>query len=469
MLIIAFSAILRLMVIGAIGLGDDEAHYFAYSLHPDLSYFDHPPAIGYLIKLSVSIFGHSEFAVRLPAVMLFVGTSLLLWQLARRFYGEKTAFWSVVLLNVTPVFSFLGAVLTVPDALLAFFWMAFLSTFERALSTEKPSWWYSCGVILGMGLLSKYNAILLLPGVFAVLALSPKDRRWLSRVEPYAMLVIALIIFSPVVLWNMENGWASFGFQLAHGFGHAGAGLPAFKPELLGRCIGAQAGYISPFLFIFYWAALIVGVRNWWRVRSFDKLFALSFALPTLLLFNGIASFNEILPHWPAMGYLVLVPLLAHYTGMWMNITWLKWSTFLAWGFGLFLTVLVPLQAVYKILPPEAFLSASDAAKVEDGVGKPEKVDVTNELYGWKAVGEEVARIAAKQPPGTFVLAHRHYIASQLSFYVPGTLPIYCLSDRIDAYDFWQRDLSALDGKDAIFVTDNRRYTANGEKLGCFK
>ena len=117
MAIVAISAILRLLVIGAIGLGDDEAHYFAYSLHPDLSYFDHPPLVGYLIKLFVSLFGHSEFAVRLPTVLLFVGTSVLLWQLARRFYGEKTAFWSIALLNVTPVFSFLGAVLTVPDAL----------------------------------------------------------------------------------------------------------------------------------------------------------------------------------------------------------------------------------------------------------------------------------------------------------------------------------------------------------------
>ncbi|MFH1581250.1 MAG: glycosyltransferase family 39 protein, partial [Pseudomonadota bacterium] len=115
-ILMAITTVLRLLIIGQIGLGDDEGHYFAFSQRPELSYFDHPPLIGLIIKLSVSTFGINEFAVRFPAVLLFLLTALFVFLISRELFGEKTAFWCVALLNVTPVFSFLGSVLTIPDA-----------------------------------------------------------------------------------------------------------------------------------------------------------------------------------------------------------------------------------------------------------------------------------------------------------------------------------------------------------------
>ena len=32
----------------AVGLSVDEAHYLLYALHPALSYFDHPPLVGWV-------------------------------------------------------------------------------------------------------------------------------------------------------------------------------------------------------------------------------------------------------------------------------------------------------------------------------------------------------------------------------------------------------------------------------------
>ncbi len=453
----AVTTLLRLFVVGQLGLGDDEAHYWAYSQNPDYSYFDHPPAIGYLIKWSTSLFGANEFAVRLPAVLLFLFMSYFVFQLAKKMYGEKAAFWSVVLLQVTPVFSFLGAVLTVPDAPLAFFWMLFIYLFWRLLETGQGGYWYALGAALGLGLLSKYNMVLLPASIFFFLLFSQKHRQWFTRKEPYLACMLAALLFLPVVLWNIENGWASFGFQLRHGFGKS---APQFSFELLGRSLGAQAGYISPLLFIIFWGILFRLLWNVIRKKDERSLFLFSFSFPTLFLFNGVASFNEILPHWPATGYLVLVIAAVYWTMESWHKRWVRVASYCSWGLGLFLTLLVPLQALYKILPAEKFMPAAEAQKIEDGIVKAEKVDVTNELYGWDEAGKRIAEIIESSPdPKPFIFTHRHYIASQLNFYVSGHPKIYCLSDRIDAYDFWQRDLSALQGRDGIFVVDNRFYS----------
>ncbi|MHB9155415.1 MAG: phosphatase PAP2 family protein, partial [Endomicrobiales bacterium] len=269
-------------------------------------------------------------------------------------------------------------------------------------------------------------------------------------------LAIAFLVFLPVVAWNLHNNFASFGFQLSHGFGKK---APQFSLELLGRCLGAQAGYLSPLLFFAYWAALIGLGRRFLRDRDEKALLLFSFSFPTLFLFNGIASFNEILPHWPAMGYFVLSIAVAAYAAQFWKNTAFRAFSVTAWSLGLALTVLVPLQALYKVLAPELFMPKEEAAKIEDGITRAEKVDITNELYGWREAGRKIAQILEQAPePKPFVFTHRHYIASQLSFYIPGRPRVWCLSDRVDAYDFWQRELGPLDGRDGIFVTNDFFY-----------
>jgi membrane-associated phospholipid phosphatase len=452
----AFTAVLRLLVIGKIGLSGDEAHYWTYTQYLDLSYFDHPPLIAYIIKIFTLMFGDTEFAVRLPTVLIFFVTSWLVFLLAKKMFGEKVAFWSVALLNVTPVFSFLGAVMTIPDAPLAFFWIVFVYLFWKIVDEGKGWYWYPMGLVLGFGLLSKYNAILLVPSACLFLLLSPKHRFWFYRKEPYIALAIAFAVFSPVVLWNMENSWVSFGFQLKHGFGHS---APRFSFTLLGRCLSAQAGYLSPILFFVYWTVLFRLGRQFIRQRDDKSLLLFSFSFPTLFLFNAIACFNEILPHWPAMGYLVLSIGVVYYAVEWWTKTWFRVVLLTGAALSLALTVLVPLQAMYKLLPPELFLPAAEAQRLEDGITRAEKVDVTNELYGWREAGREIAAILERSPDQKpFIFTHRHYVASQLSFYTPSHPRIYCLSDRIDAYDLWQRDLQPLDGRGGIFVTNDYFY-----------
>lgn len=465
--------LIRLAVIGHIGLSGDEAHYWGYTQHLELSYFDHPPLIAWVIKFSTIFFGNTEFAVRLPTVLMFFAASIVIFNLAKRLYDERVAFWSIVILNIVPLFSFLGAVLTVPDAPLALFWALFAAVFHRIVTDNRAGdkRWYLLGLLVGAGLLSKYNAVLLPVSAGLFLLLSPRHRHFLRTKEPWLALLVALAAFSMVIVWNWENNWVSFGFQLRHGFGKS---IPHFSMNLLGRCLGAQAGYISPLFFFLYWALVIRYIISIVRYlpdlmrASSDTplsagapgtpallLFSLSF--PTLFLFNSIASFNEILPHWPAMGYLLLTIGVARGIVARWNDKQFRAYVLCAGAVALLLTVLVPVQALFKPLRAAWFMPSIEARKVEDGVTRAEKVDVTNELYGWEKVGAKIAEMS-KESPQPFIFSHRHYVSSQLAFYTPLHPRIYTLSERIDAYDLWQRDLSQLNGRDGLFVTNDYFY-----------
>ncbi|MCL2390473.1 MAG: glycosyltransferase family 39 protein [Endomicrobia bacterium] len=451
-----FTALLRLLFIGRIGLSVDEAHYWVYTKFLDFSYFDHPPVIAYLIKVSTLIFGNTAFAVRFPAVVIFFFTSWLFFICVKKLYNERTAFTGVVLLNVLPVFSFLGSVISIPDSPLALFWILALLVFILIIETNNKKYWYLLGVITGFAMLSKYNAFMIPVSVTLFLILSPKHRFWFKEKEPYIALLISIIMFTPVILWNIANNWASFGFQMRHGLGSS---LPKLSFTTFSQCLGAQAGYISPPIFLVFIAAAYLCVKEAFVKKDRTALLIACFSLPILIFFNFIATFNEILPHWPAMGYLILSIYVAHITLKYADIKWFKIYNIIAWSFTVLLMLLAYAHIMYKVIPVEKFLPKEQAEKIRYGIPEAERVDVTNDVFGWEELGNEIRRRLAEYPPKEkpFIFTHKSYLASQIAFAVPEAR-VFCFSDRIDAYDIWQRDLRPLRNKNALFICNDMFY-----------
>ncbi len=56
----------------------DEAYYWYYAQNLAWGYFDHPPMVAFLVKLS-SFFFNGELGVRFMSILLSVGTYILLW------------------------------------------------------------------------------------------------------------------------------------------------------------------------------------------------------------------------------------------------------------------------------------------------------------------------------------------------------------------------------------------------------
>ena len=83
----------------------------------------------------------------------------------------------------------------------------------RALVEGRARAWWGVGLALGLGLLSKYTIALLGVATLLYLVLDRPSRRWFAHPAPYGCVLLALVLFSPAVIWNWQHHWASFAFQ----------------------------------------------------------------------------------------------------------------------------------------------------------------------------------------------------------------------------------------------------------------
>jgi dolichol-phosphate mannosyltransferase len=209
---VIYAFLVRLLYLGQMELIPEETYYWNYTNHLDIGYLDHPPMVAWLIRLGTLAFGNTEFGVRIGALCCAGIASWFAYGLTRNLFGTASALVAVVLMQVMP-FVFLGGVLMTPDAALIAAWLATLYFLERALVAGRPMVWLPAGLCLGLGMISKYSIGLLVPAVLLFMVWDPPSRRGFSRWQPYVAAVLAVAVFSPVIIWNARHEWASFAFQ----------------------------------------------------------------------------------------------------------------------------------------------------------------------------------------------------------------------------------------------------------------
>src|SRR5271157_4956840 len=93
--LIVGSTLLRILAASSLGLGNDEAYHFLYAVHPDLSYYDHPPMLAWVEMVGLSLSGatFSGVALRSGFIVLFAASTWLMWRIAGRWYGPRAGFF----------------------------------------------------------------------------------------------------------------------------------------------------------------------------------------------------------------------------------------------------------------------------------------------------------------------------------------------------------------------------------------
>src|SRR5215207_5803754 len=90
-----------------IDLSGDEAQYWDWSRNLDLSYYSKGPLVAYLIRASCAVFGETMPAVRYPAIVLGMGTSIFAYLLTRKLFGsDRIALGAIALNALVPIFIF---------------------------------------------------------------------------------------------------------------------------------------------------------------------------------------------------------------------------------------------------------------------------------------------------------------------------------------------------------------------------
>jgi 4-amino-4-deoxy-L-arabinose transferase-like glycosyltransferase len=144
--IIAIS-LLRLVTAPFFGYGVDEAHYVLYARYLALSYFDHPPLVGWTHYL-FSFFGVSEFWARVPAILLGALDSYFVYLLLKD-KDEKAALWAVAGLNASLVIGVLFLTL-MPDSLLITLMLLLVFVVKRVEKEKSVANYLLLGVTFGL-------------------------------------------------------------------------------------------------------------------------------------------------------------------------------------------------------------------------------------------------------------------------------------------------------------------------------
>ncbi len=450
-LLLLGTTLARLLIIGSFGFSTDEGHYAMYARHLAWGYFDHPPLVA-AMAATTTFFGESLFAWRLGPVLCWAGALVLVRELALALYrDERVAFWSALLFLCMPL-SHLLAVGLLPDAPLGLFWCAGLLMTWYGLSTGRWLPWLLAGVLFGAALLSKYHGILLPACVVLYLLVSPEERHWLRRPQPWVAAAIGLLVFAPNVIWNAQHDWISYGFQAGQG-----AGLSVDPSRLLTNAAG-QLGAASPILFGLLIAAWVVLLRRGPLSRADRYVLCTSLGVFGFFLVAGL--FGKLLPHWTAVGWFTgaiavtgSVPRLladdAAATRRWQR--WLRAGGAL----GLALVAVVYLGLARPIVGPlYEQVRATGLLKMEPFHAG---LDPTNALYGWRETAQriETLRGAMPDPDRTFVFTHRFLAASNLGPFLDRDTVVTTLYRKPSQYRIWF-DPAAHLGSDALYVNVGR-------------
>lgn len=417
--IIVYSVVLRLLYAGCVELMPEETYYWNYSQHLDIGYLDHPPMVAWLIRLGTMLFGQTEFGVRAGAICCGAIASWFVYRLARNLFDEAGALAALVLAQTLPFF-FLSGFLMTPDAPLTAAWAASLYYLERALIAQRPDAWWRAGICLGLGLISKYSIALLGPVALAFMLWDPQSRRWLRRFEPYIAALLALAVFSPVIIWNAQHDWASFAFQTSRRLAEA----PQFA---LHKLIASALVLITPTGVVAVFAWLLTGRQGDGDAELKRRRLLTNFAiLIPLSVFVAFSLRHEVKLDWTGAMWSAALPAL----GCSMIAAGSNLRGLGAWIRAAWAPTIVTMLLIYSAGLHYLVLGLP-------GVGYGKHIELVP--VGWRDITRQVLNAAADHRKETgsdalIVGMDRYAIASEVAFY--GRRQLHSTVETMNSYLF---------------------------------
>jgi len=453
LLLIFSTLIFRLWIASWLGYGIGEAYYFRGALQLQLSYFDQPPLFFWLSGLFVKVLGVSHLSLRLPAILLFAGTSWLMFLVGKRLFSEASGFFAVLLLNLSLIFTIAVASWFQPDSPLLFFWMLsvyfiihiFFPENNQKVEGKKAYYlWLIVGLSAGLGTLSKYHTAFLLAGVVLFILISKEHRYWLWHPAPYLAIGVMAVCALPVIIWNIEHNWISFVFQGSR------AGSSEFKIHFdwFLRSIVGQSVWITPWI----WLPLVWQLFRTFKLKAEYRkhLFIFSIAVLPIVFFTVITLWanTQFHFHWQAPGYMMLfLPLGAvvaqSIENKSKNAKWIKgWLIASA-------TINFALLGIVAIHIQNGFLKQSGPEVVREALNG--KLDPTMELVDFEEIRTRFETEGWLKNDSIFVGSMKWLHCGKIDWVLRAEKPMIIFHPDARNYIFFQQP-SELLGKNAVVL-----------------
>jgi hypothetical protein len=415
---------------------NDESYHYLYTLHPDLSFFDHPPLTMLIAKAGLTLSGTSStFGLRLGFVLLFVASTCALARWTARYYGDWAGVYAAIAMNLTVFFPAAAGSFALPDGPFLFFALLTMWALCVALIDQPgKTWpWLLVGVAWGGALMSKYHAVFLPMAAFLYIVVTPGARRLLLRPGPYLAFAIGIVEFAPVLIWNWQHGWASFVFQGSRAFGSN------FQIGGVLLLIGGPIAFLLPWIWFALATILFTRLRAFRSLQGIERLLVCMAVVP-LMFFFAVSLKRTILPHWPLVSF---VPLFLP-----LGAKWAARATERPFRMRRDVAIMACTSAVLAIVV---------ACQARFGVVSFKSKDPCEELSGWESVGAELTRRGLLDDPNTFLFTTQWYTSGQLAYAVRNRVPVLCYNaSDARGFAYWSDPNQWLNHDGLLIVLDSR-------------
>lgn len=183
----------------------DDAHRLAWG------YVAYPPLVPFLAHASMQLFGDSLAAFRAPSALAQALAMLFAGLIARELGGRRMAQVVAAIAVACVPFSMLaGSMLqyTSPDYL---WWVLAAWMLLKLANGGDPRWWLCLGVVIGLGMMTRYTMLFCAAGI-AVGVLATPLRRQLASPWPWAGALLSLLVFAPNAWWQWQHDFIYLDF-----------------------------------------------------------------------------------------------------------------------------------------------------------------------------------------------------------------------------------------------------------------
>lgn len=366
--------------LGGYGYFRDELYYIACSRHLGAGYVDQPPLSILVLAATSWLLGDSVFAIRLVPAIASALSVAVLCLLVRQMGGGRTAMVlaSLCFLASPQILGF-HAYYSM-NSLDILFWLIAACLLLRVVGTPQSlGAWLALGLVLGLALLNKTSVLWLGGGVAAAILFTPL-RRSLRGPGPYVAALVALLIFSPFVVWNLRHGLPHLEFMR-----NATAGKYASWTRL--RFLREQVLLMNPIVFLVAVPGLLWCLFDS-RGKRFRALGVSFLAVLAILLAN---------PHTKSEYMAAAYPALFGCGGIAIERMSRGWRHVVAPLVGVLLVATGALAApmALPILPEETFLRYSRALGIAptttENLRLAELPQFFADMHGWEDLARDVS------------------------------------------------------------------------------
>lgn len=439
------------------GLFFDEGQYWFWSKNLDWGYYSKPPVLTWMIYATTSVCGDSESCIRLSSPILHSLTAIIIYYTAIELkYSEKVAVLSTFSYLTLPAVS-LSSTLMSTDPSLIFFWALSLLCFIKSMRTNRVRWWILLGIASGLGLMSKYNMAVFALSVLCYFALSKEHVKHLKNWRFWFASAVAFCIFLPNILWNFDNGFASF----LHTKDNANLSGFDLHFDKMFEFLGAQFGVFGP---VFFATLLVCFAKIKKNISNDSSKLLILFVIPLFFIIVIVSLLSRAHANWAA-------PIYAPATILVVGYLLEKGRSGLVW-FSIILHS--TLAIIFVFFPYVIEKSGFELTGRTTNFEQKKLKDPFKRLRGWEELGQGVS-IALNSYKNATLLTDSRKIHSELLYYVlpyPFDAVKWNPSGGVKDHFEMSSDIYKAKSKDFIYVTkysDDSRlssYFEEVEKVG---